>query len=298
MQSETERFVASSKEKTNILTIRPEELLEIICIPSVEAIVKETGSTILLDADEQAAQISITDAQGSPWFLYKLRERTHDGPGWKPTRLTTWAYDKPVDTFFLGHAVEESTYWLDPRHPLTEVFTLEESAFVRDPFAALEGLKDTTSGLIEWISLWKRLAFLDQSIYPGYFMRHKIPGLRAHILQQTEHVLFQKGYEYLTAVPTWYHTAHLYEHFQFSYQYHDDGNLIHRLSQQINQAVPGSLTIKSWVVMAQFWAQACEEKGLTPENFLNPQYLMRHEDGTIQTYPLSPERNIWMYKKL
>ena len=55
----------------------------------------------------------------------------------------------------------------------------------------------------------------------------------------------------------------------------------------------------SWIVMLQFWAELAELSGFSPEGFrIDSKFILRDDNQKILTFPLSPERNLWMFEKL
>jgi hypothetical protein len=250
-----------------------------------------TGSEIAFDQSSTAAQ-----ARVESWFYYKLRDRGLDGPGWQTDRLTNWAYDKEVDCTVVP-SVEESTYWLDPRGCLSRRYEHVDREFIINPFEALPDENADVDQYIGWNNKWEEL-MTDHSLpYPGYFSDITIPGLRRQILERSLKVLGDLGYAQLTAVPTWFHIAKMYEHLGFEYNYNSDKEKMDQLSEALSQDGIENKVEKSWVLMRQFWAQQLEGKlGIEPEQLVSKGRILRDVEGRILTYPLTPERNLWMYR--
>ena len=261
----------------------------VLTLPAVSDIIRQTGSDVNFDTDGQVVQLTIADASRI-WLLYKLRDRSRDGPGWSPSRLTSWEYGGPDDTFILGRAVEQSSYWLDPRHPLTDIFTSEQARFVNHPFDALQSSTDSAS-LLSWIAAWQELFPHPSLPYPGYYTLRKIPHLSEHILDTSRAALKTHGYDYLTSVPSWYHVAKIHEHSAYHYTYQSDRDRMASLTEQV-EALPLTKQQRSWLVMAQFWIPKAQEHDIDAVRFLPQEYILH------QSFPLSPARNLWMHLKL
>ena len=277
--------------------ISPQELLQIIWCPALENISYVTKSRVSLESDEVSAQIKI--AKGDlTWFRYKLRNRCFDGPGWRTTPLTDWTYGGPDDKFLLGSAVEESVYCLDPRHALTDRFTEKQAKFISNPFEELPFENPGSESLRNWAEKWKEITAYEEPPFPGYFCLKNIPGVRRRIHNSVVNFLRGKGYGYLTAVPTWWHTANICGHLGFQFQYEQDRIIIEKL----NSVLPFNTEVQrrksSWIVMLQFWAELAEIAGLTPENLVNKNLILRDTAGRLITFPLSPERNLWQIFKV
>ncbi len=265
----------------------------IVITPALTEVYAAAGSTAIYKADEISAQITIGD-----WFKYKLRDRSSDGPGWKTSPLTDWHYDHPDDRFPLGSAVEESTYWLDPRYPITDVFADEAASFISNPFDALPYSDPTPEALQVWHGRWQEVVSHDQAVYPGFYSLKAIPELRRHILETSKDILKTKGYQYLTAIPTWFHTAKMYEHLGFSYIYESDAEAVAALSSRLPFTSRRERVESSWMVMRQFWAHLAETQGYVPEELAGDATILRDDTGNLLTYPLTMERNLWMYQEV
>lgn len=282
-------------EKNRYVSISPQELKDVLWHPSIDLIVKETGSAVIFDKDEASAQLRIMRGDLT-WFRYKLRDRRFDGPGWSSTPLTDWQYDKPVDIFSLGSAVEESVYCLDPRYPLTDEFTEDQAEFIQNPFEALPFQGPTRDLLNGWLEQWHEVTALKTPSFPGYFCLKNIPGVRRHIHTAVASFIREKGYKWLTAVPTWWHTASICEHLGFWFLYRKDRERMNELGRKLPT---GTRSFSSWVVMLQFWAELAESAGFAPEDFnVNSEWILRDTAGNIITFPLSPERNLWQVYEL
>lgn len=277
--------------------IHPEELQKVLWCPAIEDIFRETGSRIILESDEVSAQVKIVKGDLT-WFRYKLRDRRFDGPEWKTTPLTDWTYGGQDDKFTLGSAVEESVYCLDPRYPLTNEFSESQSAFTKNPFEALPFENPAKENLAAWLRRWQEIFSKKKPPFPGYFAIQNIPGARKHIHESVAPFLKQRGYDYLTAVPTWWHTARICGHLGFSYQYDCDRIIMEKLNLILPSETDVFRRKSSWVVMLQFWAEVAEKAGFAAEDFVEKRFILRDESGKIMTFPLSPERNLWMLCKL
>lgn len=269
-----------------------EDMRYIISNPRVAEICRETGEQPLYESDQTAAQVTIGD-----WFLYKLRDRRQDGPLSSQTLLTQWSYKHPDDTCFDGPAIEESTYWLDPRTKITEKFNTEDARFIINPFKELPINDPSSRNLEEWLETWEKLMENPYLVYPGQYAFENIPGLRRQILDRSKDVLQQEGYKYLDAIPTWIHNAGQYEHLGFSFLYDRDRESVGRLAKSLPVEDRDSRIIISWIVVRQFWAALAQQQGLKPEEFVADDYILRDEDGALLLYPLTPERNLWMRTK-
>lgn len=271
-----------------------EELKGVVWSPELEEICKETGSSVILEEDESSVQIKII-LQNRIWFRFKLRDRRYDGPGWQSTPLTDWTYGGPDDKFDLGSAVEESIYCLDPRYPLTERFTESQACFIINPFEELPYEKPTKENLSDWLKRWKEIFASEEAPFPGCFSLKNIPGMRKYIHTKVTALLRNKGYEYLTTVPTWWHVAGICGHLGFIYRYENDRLAIKELNKRLLSATPAQRIKSSWIVMLQFWVELVEKSGFTAEEFgLNKSFVFRDYAGKLITFPLSLQRNLWM----
>lgn len=266
------------------------DVKEIVLDSVLEDVLAHTGSKIQFDRTSTAAQASIDH-----WFYYKLRDRHADGPGWQTDRLTDWSYDKQVDVVEVP-AVEESTYWLDPRGCLSQRYETADRNFIVNPFEVLpEGTN--IQEYIEWNQRYERLIHDPLIPFPGYFSDMTIPGLRRLILDRSLRILGDLGYAQLTAVPTWFHIAKMYEHLGFQYSFEEDKNRIEIITEALAQSGVKNRVEMSWVVMRQFWAQGLEQQlGIEPEEVIKKGKVLRDNQGRLLTYPLTPERNLWMYR--
>lgn len=258
----------------------------------VEDIVRHTRDRVYFEQDDSAVQVKVGN-----WFSYKLRDRSHDGPGWQADRLTDWPYDHEVDKTDVS-SVEESTYWLDPRGCLSRRYTPDEQKFITNPFEVLPGDNASRSDLINWNTLWERLIQDPEIPFPGYFSDRTIPGLRRQILDRSLEVLDELGYAQLTAVPTWFHVAEMYKHLGFKYTHAQDEETVGQLRERLPHRTVRDRIVSSWTVMRQFWAEAVQKQGIEPEILIKSGQILRDQKGDLLTYPLSPERNLWMYKEV
>lgn len=284
------------------LNIDIDELADGVLCSAVKEIFSATGSKILLEADEASAQIKLL-CDGEPWLRYKLRDRRFDGPGWRPTPLTDWHYGGAVDCFTLGAAVEESVYCLDPRYPLTDRFLPEVAAFIMNPFAHLPFEDADKEHLKNWLALWRKVVVSEDRPFPGYFRLRNIKAARKTIhenivrLLRKRYAYGDKRYTHLTAVPTWWHTTQTCEYLGFSFQYAEDRNALRLLNERLTGK---DRARSSWIVMLQFWAELAERNGFCPERDFAVERgtILRDDIGRLITFPLSPERNLWMICKL
>lgn len=285
-------------ERRGCFCIAPEELKNAIWCPALENIALFTGSSVILESDEVSVQIKVVKGD-LIWFRYKLRDRRFDGPGWKTTPLTDWTYGGADDEFKSGRAMEESVYCLDPRFPLTDRFAEKQAQFIRNPFDELPYSDPTKENLDNWLKRWKELMASAEVPFPGYFCLKNIPGARKNIHAGATELLRRKGYDYLTAVPTWWHTADICKFLGFDFQYGCDKETINRLNGKLSLFWKSDKKRLSWIVMLQFWAELAEKAGFIPENFeINRDFILRDNHGKLTTFPLSPQRNLWMTFKV
>ena len=278
--------------------ITPEELKKAIWCPVLEKMVVSTGSSVILESDDVSAQIKIVLGV-RVWFKYKLRDRKFDGLGWKVTPLTDWTYGGADDEFKLGKAVEESIYCLDPRYPLSDQFTEKQATFIKNPFDELPYSNPTKENLDDWLKRWKEIMAFAEVPFPGYFCLKNIPSVRRHIHAGVIKLLRRKGYSYLTAVPTWWHTTNVCEFLGFIFQYNCDKESMKKLNDCLIPLVPFDKRKISWVVMLQFWAELAEKAGFISENFeISRDFILRDNYGKLITFPLSPQRNLWVVFKV
>lgn len=285
-----------SDQNTDIYRIRNrigmDHVGRIVLGKRVEDVVIHTGDRVYFEQDDQAVQVKVGN-----WFSYKLRDRSQDGPGWQSDRLTDWPYDKEVDKTDVP-SVEESTYWLDPRGCLSRKYSPEEQKFITNPFEALPDEQSARSELIDWNVRWERLIQDPEIPFPGYFSDRTIPGLRRQILERSLSVLDELGYAQLTAVPTWFHVAEMYKHLGFKYTHLDDEEKVGQLRDILPHRTARDRIVSSWTVVRQFWAEIAEKRGIEPELLIRSGKILRDQKGDLLTYPLTPERNLWMYKEV
>lgn len=263
---------------------------------------KQTGNNAMsVREDDSAVEVQIGD-----WFVYKLRDRFRDGPGWQQDKLTQWPYDSLTDRPVERYSVEESTYWLDPNYPLARHFSPSQSAFIANPFDAIPYADPSAEKLQDWHNTFDELMNRRDTPPPGHFSLKNIPGVRRELLSASASILKDLGYCELTAVPSWLHTSSMYQHLGFHLQNMRDmaalGELHHNLHRHReirteNPFQPDSFS--SWLAVYQYFAGLAEEQGYPPESFAgSDKYVLRSENGTIVTYPLAPQHNVWMRKEL
>lgn len=248
-----------------------------------------------LEDDETAIKYSIHDAQRRRWLTLKLRDRQFDRPGrWFPTALTNeWGYNGPEDSID-GAAIETSKYWGDPRYPIGGFFPEEMSRFIENPFTALPHEAPTVENLLHWLNTWRDAIAHPQLPYPGQFSLYTVQGLNRYVFDQVKTLGKERGYTYITAMPTWYHVAKINEHFGFSYHDPKDAEAMRKLDDRLLEDGHNA----SWIVMLQFWAELAEKSGVNPELYIDPHYILRDETGTILTYPLRPDHNLWQIYRI
>lgn len=280
------------------INLSPRDLLRKIWCPSIDDIFCATKSRIIEEADEVSAQIKLANAE-RVWFRYKLRDRRFDGPGWKGSPLTDWTYGGADDAFKLGSGVEESIYCLDPRYPLAERFTEKQVQFIVNPFEELPYSYPTKDALADWFARWQEIVGCDDAPYPGYFYLKNIPGVRRHVHENISALLKEKDYEYLTAVPTWWHTARICTHLGFVFQFAEDKLVMDKLNARLISETKSNV-YSSWVVMLQFWVALAFDAGMKiTEDFPEAENLvLRDERGSHLIFPLSPQRNLWLNFKI
>lgn len=283
------------------IKLSPEQLKSAVWCKELEDICAETKSEIILEEDDSSVQMKIA-CNGNIWFRYRLRDRSFDGPGWKATPLIDWDYDGKRDIFTLGPAIEESVYCLDPRFSVNDLFSDDISDFIKNPFEALPFGEPTREKLEGWLRKWKVVMDSENIIYPGYFFARNIPKTRKKILAGICKLLKASGYEYLTAVPTWWHVASMCEFLGFEYVFSDDKEKMEELGKMLSSFEDGSergRRMVAWIVMLQFFAELCEKSGYLPESFdLKSEYILRSSDGGIITFPLAPNKNLWLLYRL
>jgi hypothetical protein len=282
------------------IRIRFEDLLKAIWSEPLEAIFLETKSSMVWEGDESCVQIRLV-CNGQTWFRYRLRDRRHDGPRWKKTPLIDWNYSGDRDKFPVL-AVEESVYCLDPRYPLTSVFTPAMADFVKNPFEEIPYDKPDLDSFHTWLYWWKNIFNSENIVYPGYFLAKNIPGIRTSLHKNVLPLVKASGYSYLTAVPTWWHTASICTHLGFKYLYAEDRLKIEEIGKLLSPLGDRSERTRrqmSWVVMLQFWAELVVKSGYKLEEFSVPkEYILRDSEGNILTFPLNPNKNLWLYHKV
>jgi len=207
---------------------------------SAPAISVYDGLQMVKDEDEQSVQLEFINQRR--WFLYRLRDRSFDGTGWRRTKLIEWHYNTPTDVKD-EKGIEWSVYFGNPQSPLTDVFTEEEANFIENPFEALPFDNPNEENLLNWLRLYDAVVS-KKEVPPGRFFISGVKGLFRHILQKTEAVLADR-YERLWSVPTWYHTAKLHEFFGFKYINDEDEMII----RKIEAMVPQNIITDSWLVM-------------------------------------------------
>ncbi|NTU46878.1 hypothetical protein HGA88_04605 [Candidatus Roizmanbacteria bacterium] len=247
-------------------------------------IVAETHSKILWIEEPGKVGISFQEPGASyPWFHYALRDRSKDG--------NKEGYNPQIDGIENEGAVEESTYWLDPRESIYHHYPSEIASFIHNPFEALPFENPTKKALEDWIMLWNEIVQLKDPPHPGQYALQKIPGLRRNILENSLRVLREKNWQQLHAIPTWYHTQKLYNYLGYEYIHMADKARVEMMQEKLSH-VPEPYD--SWIVMLQFWAELAEQNGVHPENYVPNAYILRDQSNQIITYPLSPEKNLWM----
>ena len=247
------------------------------------------GLQMICDEDEQSAQIEFINQRR--WFLYRLRDRSFDGIGWRKTKLVEWDYNKPTDVKD-EKGIEWSTYFGNPQSPLTDVFTEEEANFIENPLEALPFVNPNEENLLNWLRLYDAVVSKSE-IPPGGFFIRGVQDIFKRILKNTEYILADR-YERLWSVPPWYHIAKLHEFCGFEYFNEEDEMIV----RKIETMVPPYIITASWIVVLQFWNKLVEEQGGIPEDYVGNHLVLRDEDGSIITYPLTPERNLWMVKEI
>ena len=266
--------------------------------PLVENTFPEDRFTYHLLSDDQAIQLTICDERRR-WFEFKLRDRSHDGENWKPTPLCTWPNNHPDDAFSKVPAVEQSKYWQDPNYPLTLLYPEKTAKFIENPFDSLPFENPTLPILLEWQRTWDEVTQTTPCLYPGSFSLKKIPRFSNQIMENTLNLLQKTGYSYLTSVPTWFHVAqHNTSHFGFEYMYPDDQKKVEQIANLLPQNNSVERAQASWIVMLQFWNELMEQNNHQPEDYIDSRYILRDNDGQLITYPLRPERNLWLIKKV
>ncbi len=251
------------------------------------------------EEDPFACCLRIFDNKNNLWFLYKLRDRIKDGPNWKPQPLTTWPYNSQTDIPLIG-SIERSRYQGNPDYPLNSVFTSEEADFIKNPFEAIPFKNPSIENLSKWFSLWKRVVDNELIVFPGQFSSQPFPSEISHkIFQNTIDLLTKSGYKYLTSVPSYLHVvlANLKQGFKF--QFTEDNEKINQIFERLTITNIEERKLASWLMVFQFWAELVISSNFTLSQFPNSeQYVLFDKNGKILTFPLRPERNLWMYREL
>ncbi len=281
------------------INISTDDLRKRIWCPAINEIFHATKSRVIAESDDVSVQIKLANAD-RVWLRYKLRDRRFDGPGWKGSPLTDWTYGGADDVFPFGSAVEESIYCLDPRYPLTDAFTARQAQFITNPFEELPYSNPTKDALSDWFRRWQEIVNKNNVPYPGYFYLNNIPGVRRYVHENITVLLKEKGYKYLTAVPTWWHTARICAHLGFVFQCEEDELVIDKLNTRLNFSTKEECARSSWIVMLQFWVELVCGAGFSlSEDFPEAVSLvLRDERGAHLTFPLSPQRNLWLNYKI
>lgn len=254
-------------------------------------------------SDIQAVQLTVFDPENPSrmWLKFKLRDRADDGPNWTSSGLSQWPNMHRDDRLRRGtKAIEESTYWMDPNYSIEEKRGKAYADFVENPFEALPKEHPTERNLREWLSHFTDVVNSGDNVFPGFYSFKSLPsGVRSEILEGTQHLLVERGYDYLSRVPTWFHVykSDTGKH-GFSPTHRSDRQQIDLLTEQLKAVSPQDRAFGSWLVMLQFFNKLVEEQDGIPERFVAPEHVLRGADGKILTYPLSRERNLWVDKRL
>jgi len=275
--------------------ITPEDVTSLIMVPRVEEMVRKEGHTVIEKSDRYTSLSQVCN--GIPYLTYKLRDRRDDGIEWRQTELVDWHYGGPEDLPPKGRTIEESIYMLDPNFPLSDIFTPQEAVFISNPFAALPYHCPTEENLIKYFQQWCNIVTHDEVVYPRYFTRKNIPGLYHEIHERSTKLLKERGFNYLSAVPTWFHIAKLYEQLGFEYFDDNDAGQIKLLTDKVSYKTGHERRISSWIITLQYWAKLTESVGWDPEQIAG-ENVLRGKSGEILTFPLAPEHNLWMIKNL
>ncbi len=229
-------------------------------------------------------QVRITDFSGKTWFLFRLRDRSKDGPGWQPTDLSTWHYNHPDDKFpKSGLAVERTTYLGDPNNPLIPEFDKTTANFITDSFKLLPSEVPTEENLLVWLKLFVKV-YSDQRIYPGYFSLSQPPGLIKRLFERIERLLKEKGIKWLTIIPTWWYILKMNLQHGFEFTYQSDQEKYQKLKEALErQGFYQDKRLSSWVCVLQFWADLAEKNNSNPEELLeqlnlNSNLILRDEE--------------------
>lgn len=280
--------------------VKPHEIRNIV-EPRMEELFSGKGFKLNLREDGTTSRLQIVDPNTERiWVNYSLRDRSNDGPTWRASKLSSWPARGVHDVHPYGTAVEESKYWLDPRSPLSEVFSPEESVFIENPFELIPFDDPQPDKLMKWYTMWRELMNNPHTPYPGYYALSTIGGATRGIFEDTLILLGKKGYTHLTSVPTWFHVAQLNEHLGFDYTHEEDGSQMKAFTSAIEPAaatidspISDRRIVTSWNAVLHYWAEVAEKEGLDPESFVTPGSIARSVTGDVLTYPLRPEYNIW-----
>jgi len=280
-------------------TIDPEHIKSIILgIPRIKETFNHGMFDIVTAGDEQTAQVTIGDHRSDQWVLYKLRDRSTDGPGWQESHLSRWPNRHPDDVFTYGKAVEESKYFADPHHPLDERFTDEEARFIENPFEAIPFDNPTMENVKSWYDMMNQILRDPDAPYPGYHCAKSLGGLSKPVLERTIKHVKDFGYDYVTAVPTWFHVAQQYTgSLGFDYVHLQDKERVTEISDRLPQTTTRQKVVASWVVVSQFVHEVVEQQGGKAEEIVDPRIVLRRPDNGILAFPLTPERNLWVARK-
>lgn len=250
-------------------------------------------------SDPHASQLMIFD-HDRPWFFLKFRDRRQDGPEWQPSELNTWPNTNPDDVFTRGTAVEESTYWMDPAASIKQKRGQEYAKFVENPYDSLPRTDPTQKNLTEWLGRFRDVVNSQDNVFPGFYSFKTLPSsVREAIHHETTGLLQSAGFDYLTRVPTWFHVAKSdTQKHGFRFTHEEDRSRFKQLSDQVKSVSPQDRVYSSWLVTLQFWNQLVEDQGGHPEHYVGGNNVFRDSSGNIITYPLSPQRNLWLEKKV
>jgi len=281
------------------------EFTEIIKKAGVVDFFRDRGDFRLsYEEDPICCLCRVQDDLGNRWFFYKLRDRRNDGPSFTRSFLTDWDYSDELDVPPSdGLTVERSRYQGDPLYPLTNKFSPEIASFIRNPFDALSSID-----INDWLEKWRLVFYGGNIVFPGQFSLRPFPSeISNKLFELTAILLKGNGYKYLTSVPTFWHGAlsNLRQGFRFYRE--EDERRFQMLFEKLrdlgfsNQQDLIERMKSSWLVMFQFWAEQVESMGERPESSLEAgekEFIFRDKNGSIITYPLSPERNLWQIMKL
>lgn len=251
------------------------------------------------EEDDFACCLSIYDKNRYRWFFYKLRDRKNDGPTWKPQPLTSWPYNSEIDCEF-GKSVERSRYQGNHNFPLSRNFNDEQSKFIVNPFENLPFQDPSKEKLRKWFTLWESVVNSNVIIFPGQFSTQPFPSeISQKIFNNTVALLRKSGYEYLTSVPTYLHVALSNLRQNFRFQFKNDEEKINQILSLLPINSIENRKFASWLMVFQFWAELVINSNLKFSEFPNAnKYILYDKNGNILTYPLRPNRNLWMTLKL